>query len=93
MIKWLINPDKILVINILPLNSMNISLNEQYEYSAITRNRELTRLTHTSTKLKFELHLKLIGLNLYPTLTSTQFEHGTYPGPFVVTSLKFISND
>ena len=52
--------------HILRVNRTNNSLHN----SAITRYRELTRLTYTATELKFEVTLKFIGLNLHSIPTS-----------------------
>ena len=60
--------------HILPGNRIINSL----QYSAIARNQEVTRLTHNSTELKFEVKLELIGLNPHPIPTSTQSKYRTF---------------
>ena len=74
---------------IVPVNRLNISV----QFSAFTRNQEMTRLTHTSIELKLEVTVKFIGLNLHPIPTSTHLKHQTFPSLFVVTSLQFTSSD
>ena len=83
------HPRQYLRHHILPVNRINNCL----QYSAITRNRELTRLTHTSIELKFEVTVKFIGLNIHLIPTSTQIKHQMFPVPSVVTSQQFTSTD
>ena len=75
--------------HILPVSRINKTL----QYSAITRNREPTRFTYSSTQLKLEVTVEFIGLNTQPVPTLTQFKHRTFPRPFFVTFLKFTSTD
>ena len=75
--------------HILPVNRINNSL----QYSATIRNRELIRLTHTSTELMFEVTVKLSGLYPHPFPMSTQVKHWTFPSTFVVSSLQVTSFD
>ena len=49
--------------------------NNRLQYFAITRNREMTRLTQTSTELKSGVSGKIIGLNPHPNPTLTQIKH------------------
>ena len=67
--------------------------NKILQYFNTTTNRELTRLTHTSTEQKFEVTVNFIGLNPLPIPTTTQIEHRTFLSPFVVTSLQITSTD
>ena len=75
--------------HIFPANRKNSLI----QYPTITRNRELSRLTDTSTVFKFEFTVKFIGLNLDPNPTSTQISYRTFPSAFVVTSSHFTSTD
>ena len=68
-------------------------INNSLKHSAITRNRELTRLTHIPTEQKFEVTVRFIGKNPHPIPTPTQIKHRTFSIPFVVTSLQFTSSD
>ena len=67
--------------------------NDGLQYSAVVRNRELTRLTQTSTGLTFRETVKLIGLNPHPIPYSTQTKHRTFPSPSVLTCLQITSID
>ena len=68
-------------------------LNNSVVYFTITRTQEVIRLTHIPTELKFEVTIKLIGLNPHPNPTSTEVRHRTFLSLFVVTSLQFVSTD
>ena len=83
------HPRQDLSYHILPVTKINNSL----QHSAITRNRELTRLTHIPTEQKFEVTVRFIGKNPHPIPTPTQIKHRTFSIPFVVTSLQFTSSD
>ena len=49
----------------------------------------MTKLTLTSSEIKFQVTVKFNTLNLHPFATSSQFKHTTFPSIFVVTSLQF----
>ena len=68
-------PKHYLRYHILPVNRTNKKL----QYSAIIRNREMTKITHTSIQLKFEVTVKLIGLQADPIPNSNQIKHRTFP--------------
>ena len=72
-----------------PVNRINNSL----QFSRITRNRELTWTTHTSTKLNCKLTMKIFGVNSHTIPTSTQIKRWTVSSPFVVTSLHLTSTE
>ena len=74
--------------HIFPVKRIDNSLN----FSANTR-REVTRLTQTSTEIKFEINVKFFGLYPHPIPTSTHYKHRPFPSLFVVTSLQFTSSD
>ena len=59
----------------------------------MTRNRELSRQTQTTTELKYEVTVKFIEFNPYPIPTSTPTNQQNLLCPLVVTSLQFMSND
>ena len=82
-------PSQGLRYHIVPVNRITNNL----QYSTITRNRELTRQTHTLTELKFEVTANFFELNPHPNPTSTQITRRSFPSPFVVTNLQFTSTD
>ena len=69
------------------------SCKQNKQNSFLTRNRELTRLAHTSTKLKFEVIVKFIGLSPHSIQTSTRIKHRCFLSSFVVTSSHSASTD
>ena len=70
----------------LPVKRINKSL----QCSAIIRNGEFARLIHTPTELKFEVTVKVIGINPHPVPFSTQIKHRTFPSPSVVISSQIL---
>ena len=83
------HPRQDLRYHIRPVNKSTTSLRK----SAFIRSPELTRLTHTSIELKFEITVKFFELNAHPIPTSSQVKHRTLPSLFVVTSSQFTSTD
>ena len=53
----------------------------------------MSRLTHTSNELKFEITVKFIELNPHPIPISTQIKIRTFPCLFVVTNSQISSTD
>ena len=80
---------QVLRYHILRVNRINCSL----QYSTNTRNRELNRLTQTTTELKFEVTVESIGLNPHPIPNSFLIKQRTFPSPFIVPTLQFTSID
>ena len=91
IIEYSNSPDEIwdITYHILPAKRTNNSL----QSSTPSRNRELTRTTYTSTELKFEVSVKVVGLYPRPNTSSTEIEHWTFPSPFLGTNLNFTSVD
>ena len=74
---------------ILPVNRITNS----HQYSQVTRQRELNRLTHSNLELRFEVSVKFSGLDPHPIPASTEIKYRTIPNPFVVTSVQFTALD
>ena len=74
---------------ILPVNRITNS----HQYSQVTRQRVLNRLTHSNLELRFEVSVKFSGLDPHPIPTGTEIKYRTIPNPFVVTSVQFTAID
>ena len=66
-------------------------INNIWQFSTKTRNRELTTFTQTITEFETKELIEFIGLNSHAIPTSTEIKKRNFLSPFVVIIFQFTS--